>query len=44
MAKAKKRKHRKLERSLPVIRPNASGIDIGATEGFVAVTADRDIE
>ena len=37
MAKTKKRKHRKLERSLPVMRPNAGGIDIGATEIFVAV-------
>jgi transposase len=41
MAKAKKRKHRNLERSLPVMRPNAGGIDIGATEIFVAVPADR---
>ena len=44
MAKTKKRKHRKLERSLPVMRPNAGGIDIGATEIFVAVPADRDPE
>src|SRR5215831_9676299 len=44
MAKAKKRKHRKLERNLPVMRPNAAGIDIGATEIFVAVPADRDTE
>jgi transposase len=44
MAKATKRKHRKLERSLPVMRPNAGGIDIGATEVFVAVPADRDSE
>src|SRR5438094_5387923 len=43
MAK-KKRKYRKLERSLPVMRPNAGGIDIGATEIFVAVPADRDTE
>ena len=43
MAKTKKRKHRKLERSLPVMRPNAGGIDIGATEIFVAVPADRDM-
>lgn len=42
MAKPKKRKHRKLERSLPEMRPNAAGIDIGATEIFVAVPADRD--
>ena len=44
MAKTKKRKHRKLERSLPVMRPHAGGIDIGATEIFVAVPADRDPE
>src|SRR5215510_116155 len=44
MAKTKKRKYRKLERSLPVMRPNAGGIDIGATEIFVAVPADRDME
>src|SRR5881296_3741511 len=43
MAK-KKRKYRKLERSLPVMRANAGGIDIGATEIFVAVPADRDRE
>ncbi len=30
--------------SLPVIKPNAAGIDIGATEIFVAVPADRDPE
>jgi hypothetical protein len=30
--------------SLPVIEPNAAGIDIGATEIFVAVPADRDSE
>src|SRR6516225_9860687 len=44
MVKAKKRKHRKMDRSLPVMRPNAGGIDIGATEIFVAVPADRDSE
>src|SRR2546422_305366 len=43
MAK-KKRKYRKLERSLPVMRANAGGIDIGATGIFVAVPADRDTE
>jgi hypothetical protein len=30
--------------SLPVIEPNAAGIDIGATQVFVAVPADRDAE
>src|SRR6201993_573223 len=45
MAKQKKpRKHRKLDRSLPEMRPNAGGIDIGATEIFVAVPADRDTD
>src|SRR5213080_2600976 len=45
MAKTKKpRKHRKLERSLPEMRPNAGGIDVGATEIFVAVPADRDTD
>ena len=44
MANAKKRKYRKLDRNLPVMRPNAAGIDIGATEIFVAVPADRDAE
>src|SRR6266581_5790686 len=44
MAKTKKRKHRKLDRSLPVMRPNAGGIDIGATEIFVAVPADRETD
>ncbi len=44
MAKTKKRKQRKLDRSLPAMRPNAGGIDIGATEIFVAVPADRDTE
>jgi transposase len=44
MAKAKRRKHRKLDRNLPVMRANAGGIDIGATEIFVAIPADRDTE
>jgi transposase len=44
MAKPKRKKHRKLERSLPEMRPNAGGIDIGATEIFVAVPADRDTD
>ena len=30
--------------SLPVIEPNAAGVDIGATEIFVAVPCDRDPE
>jgi hypothetical protein len=42
---AGKRKARKTEGAvLPVMRPNAAGIDIGATEIYVAVPADRDAE
>ena len=45
MAKQRrKKKPRKMERSLPIMRPNAGGVDIGATEIFVAVPADRDPE
>src|SRR5215469_18405173 len=44
MAKAKKRNPRQLDRNLPVMRPNAGGIDVGATEIFVAVPADRDTD
>ena len=44
MARPKKRKYRKLHRSLPVMRPNAGGVDIGAREIFVAVPTDRDTE
>jgi transposase len=33
---------RKAAATLPVIEPNAAGIDIGATEVFVAVPPDRD--
>ena len=44
MAKQRKRKHGKVERSLPVMRPNAAGVDMGATEAVVAVPADRDAE
>lgn len=29
---------------LPVLKPNAAGVDIGATEIYVAVPADRDAE
>ena len=29
---------------LPIINPNAAGIDIGATQIFVAVPPDRDAE
>jgi transposase len=37
-----KKKHGKLDRSLPELKANAAGIDIGAREIFVAVPADRD--
>ncbi len=37
-------KQRSRVASLPVIEPNAAGIDVGATEIFVAVPADRDPE
>jgi transposase len=41
----KKRKTRKSDNAvLPVMRPNAAGIDIGSTEIYVAVPADRDAE
>lgn len=41
----KKRKTRRNENAvLPVMRPNAAGIDIGSTEIYVAVPADRDAE
>ena len=29
-------------RELPILRPHAAGVDIGATEIFVAVPPDRD--
>ncbi len=44
MAKRKGRKHGKLDRSLPIMRPNAAGIDMGAREAVAAVPADRDSE
>ena len=37
------RKQRKAV-SLPIVKPNAAGIDIGARQIFVAVPADRDAE
>jgi transposase len=44
MTMARKRKQQKQsdQAMLPVMRPNAAGIDIGATEIYVAVPADRD--
>lgn len=44
MTKRKKRKHGKLDRTLPELKPNAAGIDMGATEAVAAVPADRDSE
>jgi transposase len=46
MSRAKKRKLKasKSASELPVLKPNAAGVDIGATEIFVAVPADRDPE
>jgi transposase len=35
---------KKQQQDLPVMRPNAAGIDIGATEIFVAVPQDRDVQ
>src|SRR3954465_15419592 len=44
-AMARNRRGRKAEgATLPVMRPDAAGIDIGATEIFVAVPPDRDAE
>ena len=37
-------KRRKREPQLPVSHPDAAGIDVGASELFVAVPADRDPE
>lgn len=44
MPKRKKRTAGRLDRTLPELRPNAAGIDMGATEVVVAVPADRDSE
>jgi transposase len=44
MPKSRKKKQGKLDRSLPELRPNAGGIDIGAREIVVGVPADRDKE
>jgi transposase len=37
-------RNRKSVQNLPVIEPNAAGADVGATQIFVAVPADRDAE
>lgn len=42
MARKRKQQRQSDEGMLPVMRPNAAGIDIGANEIYVAVPADRD--
>jgi transposase len=44
MAKKTKSKAKGSCRMLPVMHPDAAGVDIGAEEIFVAVPADRDVE
>ena len=46
MSREKKRKPKRSKgtQDLPILKPNAAGIDIGATEIFVAVPPDRDAE
>ena len=41
MARKRKQESKGKQAVLPVMRPDAAGIDIGATEIFVAVPADR---
>ena len=41
MARKRKQQKQSEQRMLPVLRPNAAGIDIGATEIYVAVPIDR---
>ena len=41
MARKRKKEIKTNNAVLPVMRPDAAGIDIGATEIFVAVPADR---
>jgi hypothetical protein len=43
MSRAKKRKKQqaKAKSELPVLNPNAAGIDIGANQTYVAVPSDR---
>ncbi len=38
------RRHKRRNRPAAVINPNAAGIDVGATEVYVAVPTDRDPE
>ena len=44
MARKRKQGGKTNNAAMPVMRPNAAGIDIGATEIFVAVPADRAME
>lgn len=44
MARKRKGSGKRTQVAMPVMRPNAAGIDIGATEIFVAVPADRATE
>ncbi len=44
MARKRKKDTKTANAVLPVMRPDAAGIDIGATEIFVAVPADRATE
>jgi transposase len=44
MANRREKQQKSDKAALPVMRPNAAGIDIGATEIFVAVPPDRDAE
>jgi len=44
MSRKRKREGKANQAMLPVMRPDAAGIDIGATEIFVAVPADRAVE
>ena len=42
MGRKNRWKNRRQQGSLPILKPNAAGVDIGATGIFVAVPADRD--
>jgi hypothetical protein len=44
MARKRKQSGKTDDSALPVMRPDAAGIDIGATEIFVAVPGDRSVE
>lgn len=42
VARSPRKNRKKISRSVPTINPNTAGVDIGATEIYVAVPADRD--